>query len=250
MPQEMKGKVALVTGAGSGIGKMAAITLAQAGASVVVSDLNQETVHATAEEIIKAGGQATVHVGDASSEEDVKASVNLAVSTYGGLHAAFNNAGISGVSGSATQITGAQFRKTIEVNLFSVFYGMHYEIPAMLKSGGGSIVNTSSILGLVANSFSLAYSTAKHGVAGMTKSTALAYAKKGIRVNSIHPGYIETPLISTLPQEALDDMVRLTPMGRLGTAEEIADLVLFLLSDRSPFITGAQYAIDGGYLCQ
>ena len=250
MGYDMEGKVALVTGAGSGIGKTTAIKLAEAGASVIVSDLNEMSANQVVEEIKQMGCKAVTHVGNAASEEDVKASVNLAMSTYGRLDAAFNNAGISGASGDVTAISAEQFRKTLEVNLFSVFYGMHYEIPAMLESGGGSIVNTSSILGLVANSFSLAYSTSKHGVAGMTKSTALAFAKKGIRVNSIHPGYIETPLISSLPKEAVDSMIELTPMGRLGTVDEIADLVLFLLSDRSPFITGAQYAIDGGYLCQ
>lgn len=250
MTQEMTGKVALVTGAGSGIGRAAALKLAAAGAAVIVSDLNKESAHQVTEEIIKAGGQASAFVGNAASEADVKASVELAVSTYGGLHAAFNNAGVSGVSGSITEITTEEFRRTIEINLFSVFYAMHYEIPEMLKSGGGSIVNTSSILGLVATPFALAYSTSKHGVVGMTKSAALAFATKGIRVNSIHPGYIETPLLGTLPKEAIDSMVALEPVGRLGTADEVAELVLFLLSDKASYITGSQYAVDGGYLSQ
>lgn len=250
MSQEMNGKVALVTGAGSGIGKSAALKLASEGAAVIVFDLNADSAYAVVEEIITEGGQATACIGNASSETDVQASVQLAVNTYGGLHAAFNNAGISGTSGSVTEITTEDFRRTLEVNLFSVFYGMHYEIPEILKSGGGAIVNTSSILGLVATPFSFAYSASKHGVAGMTKSAALAFATKGVRVNSIHPGYIETPLISTLPKEALDSMISLEPVGRLGTAEEVADLVLFLLSDRASFITGSQYAVDGGYLSQ
>ena len=250
MIYNMKGKVALVTGAGSGIGKATAIKLAAAEASVIISDLNEESASQVVNEIKQTGGNAIIHIGNAASEEDVKRSVDLTMSTFGRLDAAFNNAGISGTSGDVTTISTEQFRKLLEVNLYSVFYGMHYEIPAMIQSGGGSIVNTSSILGLAANSFSLAYSTSKHGVVGMTKSTALAFAQKGVRINSIHPGYIETPLISSLPKEAVNSMTGLTPMGRLGTPDEIADLVLFLLSGHSSFITGAQYVIDGGYLSQ
>lgn len=250
MNQEMTGKVALVTGAGSGIGRAAAIKLAALGVSVVVADLNGESAQAVVAEITKAGGTAIAFVGNAAIEDDVKASVDLAVSTYGALHMAFNNAGISGRSVDVVELTAEEFRKTLEVNLFSVFYALHYQIPEMLKSGGGAIVNTSSILGLVSTPVAFAYSASKHAVAGMTKSAALAYADKGVRVNSVHPGYIDTPLLATLPKETRDSMIALEPMGRLGTADEVAELVVFLLSDKASYITGSQYAVDGGYLSQ
>lgn len=250
MTTQFEGKTALVTGGGSGIGKGVALALAAEGASVVVNDLGHESAQATVDEIVSAGGKATVSIGDVGKPDDVKVAVDTAVQEYGALHLAFNNAGIGGPQGPIEDMELDEYLKLMDVNLHSVFYGMHFEIPAMLKAGGGSIVNTSSILGLVGEAIAIPYVAAKHGVAGMTKATALEYASQGIRVNSVHPGYIETPLLESAPQEMRDGLVALHPVGRLGTVEEVANVVLFLLSDKASFITGSQYAVDGGYTSQ
>ena len=247
MEKTFAGKVALVTGGGSGIGKAVALELAVHGASVVVNDLHLEEAMKVVDQIVSSGGNAVSISGDVGKAEDVKAIVDLAVTTYGGLHLAFNNAGIGGPMGAIADIDLQGYRDLMHVNLDSVFYGMHFEIPAMIKSGGGAIVNTSSILGLVADGGALPYVAAKHGITGMTKAAAISYADKKIRINSVHPGYIDTPLLGTLPKEALAGIIALHPMGRLGTAHEVADLVLFLLSEKSTFITGSAHLVDGGY---
>jgi NAD(P)-dependent dehydrogenase (short-subunit alcohol dehydrogenase family) len=247
MTTQFEGKTALVTGGGSGIGKGVAVALAAEGANVVVNDLTLESAQATVDEIISAGGTATAAAGDVGKPDDIKAAVATAVREYGSLNLAFNNAGIGGPQGPIEDMDLDAYLKLMDVNLHSVFYGMHFEIPEMLKAGGGSIVNTSSILGLVGEATAIPYVTAKHGVTGMTKATALGYASKHIRINSVHPGYIETPLLDSAPQEMRDGLVALHPIGRLGSIEEVANVVLFLLSDNASFVTGAQYAIDGGY---
>jgi len=247
MAKRFEGKTALVTGAASGIGKAVALALGKEGANVVVTDLHLEPARSVVEEITALGGRAVVVAGDVARPEDVKNAVDTAVDTYGALNCAFNNAGIGGPLGLMTDITIEGYRQLMDVNLHSVFYGMFYEIPEMLKVGGGSIVNNSSILGLVGEPTAVPYVTAKHGVTGMTRAVALGYASQGIRVNSVHPGYIDTPLLAGIPREMYDGLVALHPIGRLGTSEEVAQYVVFLLSDDASFVTGSQAVVDGGY---
>ena len=247
MNKRFEGKTALVTGGASGIGKAVALALAAEGANVVVADLHLEPAQSVMDEITASGGQAVVVAGNVADPDDVKNAVDTAVRTYGGLHCAFNNAGIGGPLGLMTDITIEGYLELMGVNLHSVFYGMYYEIPEMLKAGGGSIVNNFSILGLVGEATAVPYVTAKHGVTGMTRAAALGYASQGIRVNSVHPGYIDTPLLAGIPREMYDGLVALHPIGRLGTSEEVAKYVLFLLSDDAAFVTGSQALVDGGY---
>ncbi|MCL4184996.1 MAG: glucose 1-dehydrogenase [Burkholderiaceae bacterium] len=245
--RRFEGKTVLVTGAASGIGKAVAVRLGAEGANVVVNDLTPETVRKVVDEITSAGGRALAVAGDVGNPDDVKAAVQAAVSGFGALQLAFNNAGIGGPQGPIENIDLAEYRRLIDVNLHSVFYGMHFEIPAMLRGGGGSIVNMSSILGLVGEPLAVPYVTAKHGVVGMTRAAAIGYAPQGIRVNSVHPGYIDTPLLANLPEGMREALVGQHPIGRLGTADEVAAVVLFLLSDDAAFVTGSQYVVDGGY---
>ena len=202
---------------------------------------------AVADDIVSAGGKALAVAADVSRHEDVKAAVDAAVVEFGTLDLAFNNAGIGGPPGPIGEVDIEGYEAVIGVNLNSVFYGMRYQIPEMLMSGGGSIVITSSVLGLVGDANAVSYTTAKHGATGMTKAADLGYAGQGIRINSVHPGYIDTPLLESLPKEAYDALVGRHPAGRLGTSEEVVQVVLFLLSDKAGFVTGSQYAVDGGY---
>lgn len=247
----LKNKVAVITGSGSGIGRAAAILYAKEGAKVIISDINEEHGNAVLEEIKINGGEAFFIKADTSKPEEHKKLVDQTIEKYGALHIAVNNAGIGGPLSSIADYPIDGWQKVIDINLSGVFYGLKYQIPAMLKSGGGSVVNIASILGQAGTKFSPAYVAAKHGVVGLTKAAALEYADQKIRVNSIGPGYIKTPMVmNSLDEATLTVVTGLHPMGRLGEAEEVAELILWLGSDKSSFVTGSYYPVDGGYLAQ
>ncbi len=250
MTKLFENKVAMVTGAGSGIGAAMARRFAEEGATVVVADVNEAAVREVAGEIEKMAGVAIAVQQDVSDPASVEKSVNLAIEKFGRLDVAVNNAGITGNLKPLADYGLDAWNKVIAVNLSGVFYGMKYQIPALLRSGGGSIVNIGSILGSVAARDSAGYNAAKHGVVGLTKTAALEYAKDGIRVNAIGPGYIDTPLLQNLDREVYDGLVGLHPIGRLGKAEEVAELALFLAPDKASFVTGSYHLVDGGYTAQ
>ena len=246
-----EGKVAIVTGGASGIGHACAITLAQGGAKVVVSDLNEELGRRVTSQLIADGSEALFTLTDVGKPEAVEAMVDAAVRAFGRLDIAINNAGIGGESAPTGQYSVDGWRKVIEINLSSVFYCMRYEIPRMVENGGGAIVNMASILGSVGFANSSAYVAAKHGVVGLTKAAALEYAKQGVRVNSVGPGFINTPLLSgALDSSAQAHISSLHAVGRMGEAQEVANLVAFLCSDQASFLTGGYYLVDGGYTAQ
>jgi NAD(P)-dependent dehydrogenase (short-subunit alcohol dehydrogenase family) len=247
----LENKVAIITGGGSGIGKAISLLYASEGAKIVVSDVNEQGGNETVSEIKTKGGDALFIKADTSKPGDSKNVVEQAVKTFGGLHIAVNNAGIGGPLKPIGEYPIEGWEKVISINLSGVFYGLRYQIPAMLASGGGTIVNIASILGKVGTPNACAYVAAKHGVVGLTEAAALEYANQKIRVNSIGPGYIITPLLTkSLDETAMKGLISLHPMGRLGKSEEVAELALFLNSDKSSFVTGSYYNVDGGYLAQ
>ena len=241
------GKVAIVTGAGSGIGEACSRMLAARGARVVVNDVNAEAAERVVAAIGEEGGTAMAVLADVADPAGCESLVEQAVGAYGGLHIAVNNAGIGGPPAPTGEYPLDGWRSVMNVNLDGVFYCMRSEIPAMLSSGGGSIVNMSSILGSVAFATAPAYVAAKHGVVGLSRTAAVEYATAGIRVNAVGPGFIDTPLLRAAGDEILATIAMAHPNQRLGAASEVAELVCFLASDAASLVTGSYYTIDGGY---
>lgn len=244
-----EGRVALVTGAGSGIGEAIAKELASLGAKVVVSDINEEGANRVVEEITAAGGMAAAVIGNTAVKEDSDNAVKFAIDTYGKLNYAVNNAGIGGANAPVGDLDLDNWDKVIDINLNGVLYGMRYQIPAMLEAGSGesAIVNMASIHGTVAALGNSAYTAAKHGVVGLTKNAAAEYGPQGLRINCVGPAYINTPLLQQMPEDMYKGLVAKHPLGRLGEPAEVAKVVRFLLSEDASFVTGGYYLIDGGY---
>ena len=249
--QSLKNKTAIITGAGSGIGRAIAILYAAEGAKLVITDLDDKGGNETASTISKNGGEVLFIHADTSKAEDSKMVVDQTLKKFGSLQIAVNNAGIAGPLVPVGEYPVEGWDKVIAINLSGIFYGIRYQIPAMLTSGGGSIVNIASILGKVATKNASGYVAAKHGVIGLTETAAIEYADKKIRVNAVGPGYILTPMLTENMDDAtLKAIAGLHPIGRLGTSEEVAELCLWLNSDKASFVTGAYYNVDGGYLAQ
>lgn len=246
----LNGKVALVTGGASGIGEACARQLSHAGAKVVIADINEEGAARVADSITAAGGTASAIRADSSSPADNEAIVRHAVDTFGALHLAVNNAGVGADYGSHGDVDPKDWDKVIGINLNGVAYAMRFEIEQFLRQdnpGECAIVNMASIHGQVAALGAGPYTAAKHGVVGLTKNAGAEYGPQGIRINCVGPAYIDTPLLSDFSEDARAALVAKHPLGRLGRAEEIANVTTFLLSDLASFVTGAYWLIDGGY---
>jgi NAD(P)-dependent dehydrogenase (short-subunit alcohol dehydrogenase family) len=248
----LQGKVTLVTGASSGIGRAIALAYAREGAKVVVSDVNVAGGEETVSLVREQGGDAIFVPADVSRAEDCQRLVERTLAHYGRLDAACNNAGIGGELGPTADYVDEAWQQVIGVNLSGVFYCMKHQIPAMLRHGGGAIVNMASILGQVGFAGAPAYVAAKHGVVGLTKTAALEYSAQGLRINAVGPAFIHTPMIAGLESDPAtkQQLVSLHAVGRLGEPEEVAELVVWLSSERASFVTGAYYAVDGGYLAR
>ena len=247
----LENKVAIITGSGSGIGKSTALLFAKEGAKVVVTDINEEHGNSVVKEIEANGGDAIFIKADTSKAEDSEMTVKKTIEKFGQLDIAVNNAGISGPTEPIGEYSIEAWDKVISINLSGVFYGMRYQIPEMQKAGKGSIINVASILGQVGFANSSAYAAAKHGVVGLTKTAGLEYGKSGVRVNAVGPAFIETPLVKdSLSEDAYNSLAEMHSMGRLGQPNEVAELFLWLASDKASFATGAYYPIDGGYLAK
>lgn len=253
MADLLKGKVALVTGGSSGIGRATALACAREGAKVAVADIGVAGGEETAQLVKDAGGEAIFIKADMTKAADLEAMLNTIVKTYGRLDCAHNNAGIEGGLGKTANYDEAEWDKVIAINLTGVWLCMKYEIPHMLKNGGGSIVNTASAAGLLGVPNMPAYAASKHGVVGLTKTAALEYAKAGIRVNCVCPGIIQTPMVSRLTGERpgmFEKIATAEPIGRIGKPEEIAESVVWLCSDLASFVTGHAMSVDGGIVAQ
>jgi NAD(P)-dependent dehydrogenase (short-subunit alcohol dehydrogenase family) len=253
MNLSFENKVALVTGAGSGMGLATVQAFAEAGAAVVLADINEDAVRSAAEELVAAGRQALAIHCDVSDEADVAAMIEQTVSTFGCLDAAFNNAGVMTPAAETADTSGEDFERVTAINLRGVWNCMKYELRQMREQGSGAIVNNSSIGGLTANPSRAIYGASKHGVIGLTKSAAVEYAARGIRINAVCPGSIETPMVTDMLNKGwitMEDMVGNLPIGRIGQPEEIAAAVLWLCSPGASFVIGHALAVDGGYTAQ
>ena len=250
---DLSGKTAIITGGASGIGEATALLFAENGCNIVVSDLDEKKGNAVVEKIKEKGTKALFIKADVSKPGDCENLINKTIETFGSLDIAFNNAGIGGESNAVADMSIEGWNTVINVNLNSVFYCMKYELLQMQKQGRGAIVNNSSILGQVGFANAAAYVAAKHGVVGLTQNAALEYSVKNIRINAIGPGFINTPLLT---EAGMDDnikqsvLVPMHPIGRLGESREVAELAIWLSSDKASFVTGSYYAIDGGYLAK
>jgi NAD(P)-dependent dehydrogenase (short-subunit alcohol dehydrogenase family) len=246
----LEGRVAWVTGGGSGIGRASALALAAQGAVVTVGDIDPKAAEFTAAEIVRRGGQARALACDVTRAEDMQAAIRDILEAYGRLDIAHNNAGWEGPVAKLADVEEKDFDRVLAVNLKGVFLGLKFEIPAMVQGGGGSIVNTASVAGLVAHQGASPYSAAKHGVVGLTKTAASEYARKGVRVNAICPGWTQTPMLERMASSyprVVEGYLSKNPSGRLGSADEVANLVVFLASDAARYVNGAALAIDGGW---
>ncbi len=249
----MENKVVIITGAASGIGRATAQIYAREGARVIIADVNEKGGEETLGMINKQGHQGLFVRTDMTVETDVKTLVDRAMNAHGRLDAAFNNAGIEGMQALSADMPVGEFDKIIAVNLKGVYLCMKYQIPAMLKGGGGAIVNTASVAGLVGFPGLGAYVASKHGVIGLTKSAALEYAKQGIRVNCVCPGVIDTPMVGRLGgsnPEMVAALASSEPIGRLGKPSEIGEAAVWLCSDHASFVTGHSMVVDGGLVAQ
>ncbi len=254
MAGALQDKIILVTGGGSGIGRATSLRLAQEGAKVMIADYVPAGAEQTVKMIKDAGGTASCLAADVSVTKQVEMMIAKTIETYGRIDGAYNNAGIEGKMGTDTATSDeANFDRTIAINLKGVWLCMKYEIPQMLKQGGGAIVNTASIAGLVGFEGNSAYNASKHGVIGLTKTAALEYAQKNIRVNCVCPGVINTPMVARILDTGMMNETDLTvgePIGRMGQPREIGEGVVWLLSDASSFVTGHSLVIDGGWIAR
>jgi NAD(P)-dependent dehydrogenase (short-subunit alcohol dehydrogenase family) len=248
--KEFEGKVALITGGGSGIGRATSLAFAREGAKVVIGNRNVARGEETVAMIQKAGGTASFKRTDVLVTKDIEALVDHAVKTYGRLDIAFNNAGVEGTIASVVEQTEADYDAVMDVNVKGVWLSMKYEIPRMLERGEGAIVNCSSVAGLIGFPNMSAYFASKHAVIGLTKVAALEYSAKGIRINAVNPAVIDTEMVDRIAEGFgmnKDELVKFHPIGRLGRAEEIAEGVLWLCSKKSSFVTGHSLIVDGGF---
>lgn len=246
----LKGRAAFITGAGSGVGRAAALAFAREGARVAVADLDIAASEDTVRQVKAIGGHAVAIQADVSQAVQMESAVRSTVEAFGRLDCAFNNAGVViDEHGQLVDYQENDWNKTIDINLKGVWLGMKYEIPAMLRAGGGAIVNNASVMGVVGGCC-CAYVAAKHGVLGLTKAGALEYAGRGVRINAVCPGGVDTPMMAALSQPERQRVAAMHPIGRIARAEEIAEAVVWLCSDRASFLCGSSVMIDGGYTIQ